>query len=45
MSSELGNAKAVIATDVGDLSEIPREVITICSPFDENELYKKKNCL
>lgn len=37
----LGNAKAVIATDVGDLVELPEDVITICTAFNASELYDK----
>ena len=31
----LGHHKAVIATDVGDLAILPKEIITICKPFNE----------
>ena len=36
----LGNSKLVIATDVGDLSEISEEIIKICKPLDPYNLYK-----
>lgn len=39
----LGNSKVVIATDVGDLSELPEEIISICTPFTSDELYKRIN--
>jgi hypothetical protein len=34
----LGHYKTVIATDVGDLATLPKEIIRICDPFNEEEL-------
>lgn len=34
----LGYYKTVIATDVGDLAELPTEIIAICTPFNETVL-------
>lgn len=36
----LGNAKAVIATEVGDLGELPEEVIVLCKPFNSQTLFE-----
>jgi glycosyltransferase involved in cell wall biosynthesis len=35
----LGYGKMVIAADVGDLSVLPAEVITLCRPLNEQSLY------
>jgi glycosyltransferase involved in cell wall biosynthesis len=35
----LGHGKMVVATDVGDLALLPKEVITICSPYDAKQLH------
>ena len=36
----LGNSKIVIATDVGDLSEISEEIIKICKPLNPKSLFE-----
>jgi glycosyltransferase involved in cell wall biosynthesis len=36
----LGNSKIVIATNVGDLSEISEEIINICKPLNTFNLYE-----
>jgi glycosyltransferase involved in cell wall biosynthesis len=36
----LGNGKMVIATEVGDLSQLPSEVITLCNLNSEKSLYR-----
>ncbi len=41
----LGNAKAVIATKVGDLSDIPEDVISTCDPFTGEYLAKQLETL
>ncbi len=35
----MGYGKLVIATDVGDLDLLPKEVIVICDPYDVEHLY------
>ena len=37
----LGSGKMVIATDVGDLSLLPSEVISLCNPNNHNSLYQE----
>ncbi len=36
----LGHYKTVIATNVGDLVELPSEIITICEPYTAKKLYQ-----
>ncbi len=40
----LGNAKAVIASKVGDLEELPENVISLCVPFSAEKLAKQIEC-